>query len=419
MSARRLENWTQAYLDYTTPTEAPTNFNLWVAIWTIAGALRRRVWIDMGHFQWYPNFYVFFVAPPGVVSKSTTLGNGVKLLEEINTIKFGPEAMTWEALTQALDQAKEEMTFKKDNEIEFIPMSCLNIAAGELGTLINPHNRDMIDALVSLWDGKQGKWEKWTKASGSDSIINPWLNIASCTTPAWIAQNFPEALIGGGFTSRCVFVFEDKKRQLMAYPFMHAGPGQGKLKEDLIHDLGEISKMKGEFKFTKEAIEWGEAWYVEHNRNRPAHLDAERFGGYLARKQTHMHKIAMVHSASYTNELLLTADDLQEGMRLITLTEQSLEKVFENIGIEGAGRHIALIKSYLVRGPVARPALLRAVSKMMSLDEFEAALALGASSEQLMILSQGGQSVIQLHPNRVKEMEKSNELSNLQISESG
>jgi hypothetical protein len=76
----------------------------------------------------------------------------------------------------------------------------------------------MVDLLVSLWDGKQGAFEKKTKGSGSDSVENPWINLIACTTPAWIAGNFPEYMIGGGFTSRCIFVYAEKKAKLVAYP---------------------------------------------------------------------------------------------------------------------------------------------------------------------------------------------------------
>ncbi len=154
MKQRKLNDWLRTYLDYTENTECPSSFNFWVGVWTIAGALRRRVWLDMGHFQWYPNFYLFLVAPPGIVSKSTTLSIGTKLLEQVPGIKFGPEAMTWQALTQALATSLEEVPIEIPGEItQFYPMSCLSIAAGELGTLIDPSHRELIDALVSLWDG--------------------------------------------------------------------------------------------------------------------------------------------------------------------------------------------------------------------------------------------------------------------------
>jgi len=201
-------------MEYSSFSEAPDKFHFWTAISTLAGALRRRVWIDQAYFQWTPNFYIIFVAPPGIVSKSTTLSIGMRLLRQIPGIHFGPDAVTWQALTESLANSTEEVDLtpgrtsgKFSMEVNLQPMSCITIASSEFGTFLNPKDREMVDVLVSLWDGQLGVWEKRTKTSGSDIIANPWINIAACTTPAWIAGNFPDYMIGGGFTSRCVFVY--------------------------------------------------------------------------------------------------------------------------------------------------------------------------------------------------------------------
>jgi hypothetical protein len=348
----------------------------------------------MGHFQWVPNFYLFLVAPPGVVSKSTTLSIGVKLLEQVEGIHFGPEAMTWEALTQALGKSREDILMSVEGKDEFYPMSCLSIAAGELGTLINPHNRDLIDALVSLWDGKQGAWEKWTKASGSDKIINPWLNIASCTTPAWITQNFPEALIGGGFTSRCIFVYAEQKRQLIAYPHLHKPLDFGSLRDDLISDLGHIAEtFLGPMTLSRGAVEWGTAWYEKHYLEKPDDIDLVRFGGYLARKQTHMHKTAMVLSAATRDDMVVTEVELQKALSLLEMVEPHMQKVFESIGIEGSGRFLAQVLTVLAGTPkLSKTALFKACARMMSPDEFDAAMVAGTRAE-LFTVYQAGQDI--------------------------
>jgi hypothetical protein len=399
---RQLNDWLRGYLDFTENTECPTGFNFWVGVWTIAGALRRRVWIDMGHFQWYPNFYLFLVAPPGVVSKSTALNIGTNLLRSISGINFGPEAMTWQALVQALAAAHEEVPIEPPGEdMLFYPMSCLSIAAGELGTLISPQNRELMDALVSLWDGKQGAWEKWTKTSGSDSIINPWLNIASCTTPSWIAQNFPEELVGGGFTSRCVFVYAEKKRQLIAYPRLTQREDQLELQNKLLHDLEQISTLAGPFIMSPAAIEFGQEWYTAHHAK--AHniltnkIDSERFGGYLARKQTHIHKIAMVLSAAKGDTLVIEPADLQAALALIESIEPQMAKVFESIGVEGAGRHLHFILAVLrAFRKVPRDELFARVCRRMSMDEFDAAIGAGARGNLFTVSGNGNEQIVTL-----------------------
>jgi hypothetical protein len=203
---------------------------------------------------------------------------------------------------------------------------------------------------VSLWDGKPGTFEKRTKASGNDSVENPWINIIACTTPSWIAGNFPEYMIGGGFTSRCVFVYANQKSRYVAYPGMHVPDEIGKVEDKLVADLEHISlKLAGEYKLGKDAIEWGEAWYKHHYTHRPEGLDDDRFGGYIARKQTHIHKLAMVLSASTRDKLIITAEDLAVANKMVTDLEADMPAVFSKIGRSDLSLQTERLVSYVMQ----------------------------------------------------------------------
>jgi len=102
---RKFPNWLKAYIGYTRDSESPTEFHFWTGVSVLAGALRRRVWIDMKKFQWTPNFYVILVGPPGVAAKSTSISMGMSLLTQVPSIRFGPESMTWQALAKDLEDA--------------------------------------------------------------------------------------------------------------------------------------------------------------------------------------------------------------------------------------------------------------------------------------------------------------------------
>ena len=329
MTKRNHPDWIKAFQDYASYGEAPPRMYFWVAVSTIAGALRRHVWVDMGHFQWYPNLYVILVAPPGVVAKTTTADIGMDLLRQVPGIAFGPSVVSWQALVQAFGQAAE--AFQDPTTQEYLTMSPMTISSGEFGNLLNPQDKEMVDMLVNLWDGKG--FRKVTKHSGSDDVVNPWINIIACTTPAWIAGNFPEYMIGGGFTSRCIFVYADKKERFVAYPKLAMPPNMAEKKQRLVADLEHIaSRLIGEYRITPEAHEWGQAWYEHHNTHRPEHLSDERFGGYIARKQTFIHKLAMIVAASQRDELVITKEDLEVAAVMVTDLEAEMINVFRKIG---------------------------------------------------------------------------------------
>lgn len=326
---RNYPDWLGAYCEYASYSESPRRMHFWTGVSTIAGALRRRVWLDMRYFIWTPCFYILLVAPPGIVSKSTTAGVGMDLLRKVPGIKFGPQAVTWPALVTAFANSCEQFEF----ESEWHTQCALTLESSELGNLINPDDREMIDLLVTLWDSKQGGFTKVTKGSGTDEVVNPWINMIACTTPAWIAGNFPEYMIGGGWTSRCLFVYADKKDKLQAYPYKYVPANHAECRIKLIQDLEHIAiNLVGPFTLTREAEVWGEAWYERHYKHPPKHLEDERFAGYLARKQTHLHKLAMILSASRSDTKIIDAEDLILGETMLTDLERDMPKVFQKIG---------------------------------------------------------------------------------------
>lgn len=315
-------------MDYSSYGEAPAHMYFWTGVSTIAGALRRKVWIDQAYFRWHPNFYIVLVAPPGIVSKTTTAGIGMDLLKRVPGVKFGPDVVTMQALITAFAEATEMYELNG----EYIPMSAMTLASGEFGNLLNPQDKEMVDLLVSLWDGKEGTFEKKTKHSGNDTVANPWINLIACTTPAWIAGNFPEYMIGGGFTSRCVFVYADKKAKYVAYPGLDVPRNMAEQAQKLVDDLTQISEMKGQFRMSPEAVRWGRAWYEKLYSERPINLDDDRFGGYIARKQTHLHKLAMVLSASMSDDMLITDEFLSVADTMLADLEPDMAMVFSKIG---------------------------------------------------------------------------------------
>lgn len=393
-NGRILQDWLTSFVDYASFGEAPRRMYAWVGVSTIAGALRRRVWIDQTYFRWYPNFYIVLVAPPGIVSKSTTAAIGMSLLRKVPGIKFGPEVVTWQALAKTLAESGEG--FEHAGLIH--PMSPITIESSEFGNLLNPEDRDMVDLLVTLWDGRQGTMRKVTKMSGTDEIVNPWINIIACTTPAWIAGNFPEYLIGGGFTSRCVFIFAEKKDKYVAYPSEAVPADMLEKQAALVHDLEHISvHIVGEYALSREAIAWGTEWYTNHYEHRPDGLDDHRFGGYIARKQTHLHKLAMVLSAARRDDLWIEPEDLALANSMLTDLEQDMPKVFSRIGQNDAGAHMErLIEVIRRRGSMPYEEAYRLVHSVFpDVRDWENLLAGAIRSGYLRLVTRGSAAFLE------------------------
>lgn len=325
---RLLKDWLPAFMAYTEGMEAPRIMHFWAGVSAIAGALRRKVWIDMKRFKWYPSFYITFVADPGIVSKTTTMDLSMDLLRKVPEITFGPDAVTWQALAGEFVKANTSFQF----EGAYHPMSPLTLASGEWGNLVDPMNKDMINFLITMWDGRS-TFDKVTKGSGNDAIECPWINMIACTTPHWIADNMPAAAVGGGFTSRCIFVFAEAKEKLVALPDENVSKDYDERQAALIADLEHISlNLVGPYHIPEEARIWIRAWYEILWENKKEDLDDEQFKGYRARKQTHMMKLAMVMAASRKDELVIDLEDFVAADKFLRLAEKDMQKVFSRIG---------------------------------------------------------------------------------------
>jgi len=397
MPKRRLKDWLKSYLDFCSYSESPRPFHFWTGVSAIAGALRSQVWIDQGYFRWVPNFYIILVAPPGVVQKTTSINIGMDILREVPGIRFGPSAITWQSLIQFLG----EISVVFEHQGESITMSAATFASGEFGTLLDPKDREMVDVLVSLWDGQIGVWEKKTKTSGNDAVVNPWINIIACTTRSWMQGNFPEHMIGGGFTSRVVFVYAERKQRLSPYPIDAVPPSWKKDREDLLHDLTLISQMIGPYELSAAAYDFGVEWYKDHNEALVNTDPDDRMGGYMSRKQTHIHKLAMIIAASKRDELIIRSEDLSSAEALVTSVEKAFPKVFAQINAPEARYTNRVIETLENVGPLSWKDCYLHLYQSMSYQDFVQAVR-GAKASGLVYSEKAGAEEI-LKPRRTRE----------------
>lgn len=340
MEKQRYPDWLTEFVKHAEYGEAPQYVYFWVGIATIAAALRRQVWIDQKTFCWYPNLYTLFVAPPGIIAKSTSTALGMKLLEDMPGMHFSSSTITWQALYDAFLGVGEE--FEWENKV--FRQHPLIIHSSEFGTTLNPQDTEMIDQLVHIWDG--GRMSKHTRKDGEIIVKEPCLNIIACTTPDWIAGNVPQYLIGGGLTSRMLFIYADKKVRYVPYPDDIIPPGYDIWRKSLSHDLEIISSLKGEFLITPEARAWGGNWYSYFFEHEARKLDATLLGGYIARKQTLSHKVAMCLAASQ-GSMIITAPILERAVLLVTELEKHMPFVYSKIGMEAGANAAQQVLAYL------------------------------------------------------------------------
>ena len=335
---RNFNDWIAAYTDLFDPiTETPTHLHFWTAVSTIAGALTRRVWIDEVTFRYYPNFCIIFVAPPGVVSKSTTMSHGMSLLRQLPHIKFAADTTTYPAFTKALADAHDpfiEINNDDPAKSDWINQCAMTAAISELGTFLKIEDEDSVNGFTDLLDCRDTAI-KDTKNNGKDVIEFPYVNIIGCTTPLWIQDKLKSQIGGWGLSSRIIFIYADTKKQYLWSP-AEAVAGKRiyfeKRRELLIRDLQKIGGLCGEATLTKDAAERCREWYNETQQHIEEYSKTPEFdnwvGYFLARKPVHVRKLSMILSVSRRDDLKIDLDSIDLAIKTIDEVEQDITKVF-------------------------------------------------------------------------------------------
>lgn len=308
-------------------SEAPESYHLWTGLFTLASVLKRRVKVPkkvLGGWEVSPTLYVIFIAPPGKARKSTTASYSEDLLSEIPIVEKAATALTKEQLLKKLSEIND---------------ASLSIFSSEFAIFIQKSGYDMYDVLTHLFDGNRNVSVE-TIGRGLDFAEKPCVNLLACTTPDWIASNMPENVIGGGFASRVIFVFEEKVRRHKLY-YKDTDVDWNlvnKQHEDLVADLMHLATaIEGEFTIAPDAEAFMDnetpgslGWYQRHStRDTSANY---RLQGYYERKPAHVHKIAMLLHLAYSDDLVLTLKDLQGALAILDDLELKLPRTFENIG---------------------------------------------------------------------------------------
>lgn len=335
MPQRHYSDWIASYVAKVKPrSEAPERYLYWSAVATIGGALRRRCYIDMGTFKWHPNWFVVFVGPPGLVKKSTTVDIAMGLLRQVPGVNFGSDINTWEGFIQEFEQSKDAFATGTPStnimEQDYEMTCAVTLAISEWGMFLDPKNLTMINILTDLWDCKDTPIKKNTKTQGVNIITAPFLNMIAGTTPKWMSDNFRFG--GWGFSARCIFLHCATPEQSVPYPDEIWGDEINTWRQPFIDDLQLIAEMEGPMQLSAEARSLGRDWYIANQQRIEgfaSHPNADPWvAEYLARKQTHIHKLAICLSVSRRDTREITLGDMQESIRRCNEIEEELSKIF-------------------------------------------------------------------------------------------
>ena len=316
MNQRKIkDSWLKEYHRYTEGQESPDTFHFWVGLSMLASTLERSVWIDMSYYVLYPNLYVILVSDAAICRRTTAVRIGVDILEKqekppyIFAQKITPEALIGALCSQC----------KIDGEGNILQDSAAVVVAEELSVFLGKeaYASGLIAILTSLYDCGD-EWPYETRSRGVEVAYNTCVNMIGASSPEWLRLAIPPDAVGGGFTSRIVFVYQYRSDKVIAFPVLT--DEQRTAKENLIHDLSLIRRLNGKFKFSPDARAWYIKWYKGHRMALTTSIITD--GELVIRKEGILLKLAMCFSVAEGDELVIEQRHLEMAHDSLEETEK-------------------------------------------------------------------------------------------------
>ena len=371
MPKRRLSDWIGSYIHYIKDSsESPLEFHRWAAIGTVAGALQRRVYLRWGHSHIYPNQYIVLVGPSGTSRKGEPVEITGKMFKAIGLPTIG-EDNTRESVIRDMRNAVTNFTDLTTGTITF--QCAASVFAEELSVFTGYQNAEWLATLTNWWDSRD-EWKRGTKHQGRDELLGVCFNMVASTAPDWLPHILPREAVGGGFTSRVIFVVEPASDKIFEEPPL---PSES-LRTALLHDLEAIASISGEMRMSGKAKDFYKAWY---RADRQLMLKGKHpvkhpmLQGYLGRRATHARKIAIALTASKSDSLVIQSTEMVEATQLLEKIEERMPVVFRGLGKAKFSEETEIVLEMITkRGKIKRSEIMRAMQSSLGAFELDQVL---------------------------------------------
>jgi hypothetical protein len=267
------------YLKYASPiTDAPIEFHVATALSVLSIITGRNIFMQIGHKKLYPNIWLIILAQSGLMRKTTSQNIGKELIKNVNRDLIGANEFTREAIVQ-------ELADKPTLILMYSEISSL------LTQLEREYNRGLKNMLTEIYDCLDHPYERKLKKE-TYIINNPYLCILGASTTEWLLGVLKEGDLRSGFLARFLYLFAHKKggsKPLPPSPVLE-------LKNKLIQNLKDISKIKEEMVFSPDARKLYEGWYKKIEYEIGNHAKKDILSSFYVRLIDYCIKIAMLYA---------------------------------------------------------------------------------------------------------------------------
>lgn len=299
------------YLKYCDNFETPQSFDFWSAIWILSILCNRKVIINRPNNKLFTNFYITFIADSGVCRKSTALKFAKNILQSIDN-------KSYHLIDSSSSQAKFIFELTKSSKLENKCIIAVN--ASEFINFYN--NKTIIETFLDLYDCPDRREGYGTFSNGNILLNNVFVSSLSAGTPNSLLQALTKDSIENGFTSRSIFIREQKGKRKIPWGTEHAG------NDELIKAGTEINRFisteHSKINFTDSAIQRYSTWYVRRRTSTDLYTRT-----FESREQDYVLKLATLLAINNLS-IEITDKEIEIATKIINNVKKEASKYFNN-----------------------------------------------------------------------------------------
>ena len=330
-------SWLDDIMQLAAEVESPKQWVWWSAILAIAAVSGSNVFLDKYYYKLSPNLFVMLLGKSG-------LGKGwpINLAKELVTCVNTTRVISGRNSIQAV--LKELGTITTRTGRPTIPNSRGFLVSGEFVNFViqDPHS---LSVLTELYDTHyNATWKNTMKGSGIDTLKNVCLTMLGASSPAHFREVVHAKDIEGGFLGRTLMIYEETRG------FINPLTEEPKIRFDPLHaaeHLIEISKIKGQFSYSKGAKSLYNDWYYDLRKR-----DTQDKTGTVQRIHNHVEKVAMCCALARDATLELQIVDMDTAINACTTLVTHVEKVLQGAGGKSeVAEYQAMVLQVLIKAP--------------------------------------------------------------------
>jgi hypothetical protein len=244
--------------------------------------------------------------------------------------------VTKAALIDALSKSLRTVINGADTAYSF---SCMVLPVPEFGVFFTHHDLEFLSVLNHIYMSPP-LYREERRTSGVVEVIKPHLIMLAGTQPDYLNTFLPDEAWGMGFTSRLLMIYAEgaPPADLFSYTAVDISP--------MVTHLKRVFELKGEFVWSKNAIDEINAWNRSGCPPTPEHSKLLHYNG---RRALHVIKLSMISAISRGSELHVTIDDFERAKDWLLEAEAVMPDIFRAMGARSDQQILADLHLHLYR----------------------------------------------------------------------